>query len=163
LKLEQILDFYVVTTNNLIPLPLVSHLLFNFLLLPHNFDVPVFPVRLSQLDRPAAHVLPVQLFHSSREIRRVFEADEAEAFGLVALLVADDLCANKGRVSAEGSDENLVGHVVAEVTCEQPEVVRVPLFQRLVLPNLKNGNSVVMPLILFIILLKLISNVLFLI
>ena len=134
---KKTIDYILVTIVNLPALlPLVPHLLFDFLLLPDDVDVPVFPIRLSQLDRPAAHVLPVQLLHRSSEIGGIFEADETEALRLVALLVSDDFGSDEGGVSAEGSDQDLVGHVVAQVAAKNPVVVRVPLFQRLVFPNL---------------------------
>ena len=108
------------------PLPLVSHLLLRLLLLPHDLDVPVPPVGLPQLDRPTADVLPVQLLHGPGEVRRIFETDEPEAFRLVGLFVSDDLGPLEGRVPAEGSREDFVGDVVAEVAAEKPEIVWIP-------------------------------------
>jgi len=118
-------------------LPLVSHLLLQFLFLSDNFDVSIFPVRLSQLDGTATDVLAVQLLHGASEVCWIREADEPKAFCLVGPSVSDDLGPLERRESAEGSREDFVGNIVTQVAAKNPEIVVVPFLQGLVLPNLQ--------------------------
>ena len=67
--------------------------------------------------------LTIHLSHGSHKVVRVFEADEAVASRLVALLVSDDARLDEGRVALERPAQRLVRHRIAKVTAEDPEVV----------------------------------------
>ena len=82
-------------------LPLVPHLLFGLLFIPDHVYVPVFPVGLSHFDRTATDIFTVHFSHGFSEVAGLFEADEAEAFGLVGLLVSDHFGLLKGGVPTE--------------------------------------------------------------
>ena len=122
-------------------LPFVSHLLFNFLLRSHNFNISIFPIGLSQFDGSASNIFPVQFFHGPSKIGRVLETDETEPLCLVALFVSNHFCSDEGGVSTEGPNQNLVCDVITEVAAKKSKIVDVPFFQSFVLPYLSSTNT----------------------
>ena len=66
----------------------------------------------------SSQIFTIHLTHCSREIVRIFEADEAETFCFVGSLIADDSCFLERGIFVEGSRQGVVCHLIAKVTTE---------------------------------------------
>ena len=87
------------------------------------------------------NVLTIHFAHSFNKILGALERDEAVALGLAGSFVAHDSCFLKSGILGKGPGQGLVGDLVAQVATEEPKVVRIPLGQGLVLPDLASARS----------------------
>lgn len=60
----------------------------------------------------------VHLATRTNEVLRIFERDESVAFGLVCAFIADYLRFLEARIATERLSEQLVRHLVAEISAE---------------------------------------------
>lgn len=68
-------------------------------------------------------VLTIHLPHGAHIVIRVLEADKAIALCFARPLVPDHFGLQEGGVAAEGTCQDVIVHLIAEVTTEDPEVI----------------------------------------
>lgn len=79
--------------------------------LPH----PPFPGEASSLT--------IHLPHGAHIVTGVLEADKAIALGFACALVTDHLSLKEGWETAEGSGQDVIVHLIAQIPTEDPEVI----------------------------------------
>ena len=67
--------------------------------------------------------LTIHLTHGAHIVTGVLKADEAITLGLARALVADHLSLKEGWEAAEGSGQDVIVHLIAQVSTEDPEVI----------------------------------------
>ena len=67
--------------------------------------------------------LTVHLTHGAHIVTGVLKADKAITLGLACALVANNLSLKEGWEAAEGSGQDVIVHLVAQVPTEDPEVI----------------------------------------
>lgn len=67
--------------------------------------------------------LTIHLSHGPDIVIWILEADKAIAFCLASAFVSDNFGLQEGRVTAEGTGQDVVVHLIAQVTTEDPEII----------------------------------------
>lgn len=72
---------------------------------------------------PGETSLTIHLAHGTHIVTGVLEADKAIALGFACALVTDHLSLKEGRETAEGSCQDVIVHLIAQIPTEDPEVI----------------------------------------
>lgn len=81
-------------------------------------------------------VLTVHFLHGLCKVSWILETDETVAFALVSPLVPDDFRSLEGGEFIECPCEQLVCHIIAEISTEYSEVIIRPILQTEIFPCL---------------------------
>lgn len=65
----------------------------------------------------------IHLTHGAHIVTGVLEADKAIALGLARALVTDHLGLEEGWEAAEGASQDVIVHLIPQISAEDPEVV----------------------------------------
>lgn len=65
----------------------------------------------------------IHLTHGAYIVARVLKADKAIALGLARALVADHLSFKEGWEAAEGACQDVIIHLIAQISTEDPEII----------------------------------------
>lgn len=100
-----------------------AQLLLLLLLLAHYIQVSVLPHALAQLDGTRTHIFPIHLTHGAHVVTGVLKANEAIALCLARAFVADHLSLKEGWETTEGACQDVIVHLIAQISTEDPEVI----------------------------------------